>query len=181
MKLLTIQQHLTDKQLSKQLNDAKGTNDFERWQMLYLIQVGGLNNAGQIGTAVGVSKHTVYQLVRAYNKKGIKAVSKKPKGGRRRSLLSIEQEMSLMEELKKMAQLGQIHSAQAVRKHVEARVGNKVSDDYLWDLFNRHSWKKKMPRPRHPKSDKAIQTRFKKNSPNYWSPPDQISQKIKDL
>src|SRR5262249_5625951 len=151
-----------------------GTGDFVRWQMLYLIQVARLYNAEQIGTAVGVSKHTVYQLVRSYNKKGIEAIAKKPKGGRRRSLLTIDKEMLLMEELKKMAQSGQIHSVAAIRKHVETKVGSKVSDDYLWDLFNRHGWKKKMPRPRHPKSDKATQTKFKKNFPSYWSPPETV-------
>ena len=54
MKLLTIRCHLTDKQLLKHLNDAKGTDDFDRWQMIYLIQIAGLNNAEQIGTVVGV-------------------------------------------------------------------------------------------------------------------------------
>src|SRR5690349_15874688 len=122
MKVLVIQHHLTDKQLLNHLNTAKGTDDFVRWQMLYLIQVAGLNNAEQIGTAVGVSKHTVYQLVRSYNKRGIEAIAKKPKGGRRRSLLSIDDEVSLMEELKKMAQSGQIHSVAAIRKHVETKV-----------------------------------------------------------
>ena len=148
--------------------------------MLYLIQVASINNAEQIGAAIGVSKHTVYQLIRAYNKRGIAAVGKKQKGGRRRSLLSIDQEIALMEELKQMAQSGQIYSAAAIRKHVEAKVGSKVSDDYLWDLFNRHGWKKKMPRPRHPKSDKATQRKFKKNSRNYWSPPDSVMEKTKD-
>jgi transposase len=180
MKVLVIQHHLTDKQLLNHLNTAKGTDDFVRWQMLYLIQVAGLNNAEQIGTAVGVSKHTVYQLVRSYNKRGIEAIAKKPKGGRRRSLLSIDDEVSLMEELKKMAQSGQIHSVAAIRKHVETKVGNKVSDDYLWDLFNRHGWKKKMPRPRHPKSDKATQTKFKKNFPSYWNPPKQTMKVTED-
>ena len=180
MKLLCIKPHLQDKQLSKRLNDAKGTDDFARWQMLYLIQIGGLKNAGQIGTAVGVSKHTVYQLIRAYNKRGVEAVAKKQKGGRRRSLLSVDEEIALMEELKKKAESGQIHSAAAIRKHVESKVGNEVSDDYLWDLFNRHGWKKKMPRPHHPKSDKAAQKKFKKNSPSYWSSPEPMVQKMKD-
>ncbi len=79
-----------------------------------------------MGTAVGVSRHTVYRLVRAYNKRGAEAVAKKDKGGRRRSLLSIDQEMALMEELTKMAESGQIHSVGAIRKHVEAKVGNKA-------------------------------------------------------
>jgi len=63
---------------------------------------------------------------------------------------------------------------------VETKVGNKVSDDYLWDLFNRHGWKKKMPRPRHPKSDKATQTKFKKNFPSYWNPPKQTMKVTED-
>jgi transposase len=180
MKLLVIKRHLSDKQLCKHLSDAKGTDDFERWQMLYLIQVGGLNNAEQIGTVMGVSRHTVYQLVRSYNKKGFEAVAKKVKGGRRRSLLSLEDEIALMKQLEQRAMEGQIYSAQSVRQYVEGKTGCKVSDDYLWDLFNRHGWKKKMPRPRHPKSDKAIQTKFKKNYPNYWSPPAQSNPLIKD-
>ena len=34
---------------------------------LCFIKVAGLNNAEQIGTAVGISKHTVYELVSSLN------------------------------------------------------------------------------------------------------------------
>ena len=57
-----------------------------------------------------------------------------------------------------------------IRKVVEKKVGQSVSDDYLWDLFKRHNWKKKAPRPQHPKKQQAKQEEFKKNSPSFWSP-----------
>lgn len=45
-----------------------------------------------------------------------------------------------------------------------------MSDDYIWDLFKRHNWKKKMPRPEHPKKNKMAQEEFKENSLKYWQP-----------
>ena len=57
-----------------------------------------------------------------------------------------------------------------IRALVGAKVGKGkgVSDDYLWDLLKRNGWKKKMPRPHHPKRNQAEQQEFKKNSPGVW-------------
>jgi transposase len=46
----------------------------------------------------------------------------------------------------------------------------EVSDDYIWDMFKRHGWSKKVPRKSHPQADKAKQEEYKKNSRNYWLP-----------
>lgn len=72
----------------------------------------------------------------------LQGVARKPKGGRRRSLLTMEEEVSIMKELEQKAVQGQIYSAQSVREHVEIKTKCKVSGDYLWDLFNRDGWKK---------------------------------------
>jgi len=76
----------------------------------------------------------------------------------------------MMKALEKEAQAGKIITMNDIRKVVEKKVGQSVSDDYLWDLFKRHNWKKKAPRPQHPKKQQAKQEEFKKNSPNFWSP-----------
>jgi transposase len=58
-----------------------------------------------------------------------------------------------------------------VAKHVceltEKKLGKSVSEDYIWDLFKRHNWTKKMPRPEHSNKNKEAIEEFKKNSPKY--------------
>ncbi|MEJ0101233.1 MAG: winged helix-turn-helix domain-containing protein [Bacteroidota bacterium] len=64
-----------------------------------------------------------------------------------------------------------IKTANDIRLAVERKAGKPVSDDYLWDLLHRNGWKKKMPRPHHPKRSIEQQADFKKNSPKSWNPP----------
>ena len=45
----------------------------------------------------------------------------------------------------------------------------KVSDDYIWDMFKRHKWSKKVPRQSHPQADKAAQEEFKKTPGKFGS------------
>ncbi|MBX3240327.1 MAG: winged helix-turn-helix domain-containing protein [Chitinophagaceae bacterium] len=90
--------------------------------------------------------------------------------GRRRFLLSVEEEAGLFNGFEQKAAQGLIKTANDIRAIVETKVGKKVSYDYLWDLLNRNGWKKKMPRPHHPKRNIAEQQAFKKNSPTIWLP-----------
>jgi transposase len=65
---------------------------------------------------------------------------------------------------------GDILTFRHIKKQVESRVSKEVSNDYIWDLFSRHGWKKKTPRQHHPKADKAAQEEFKKNFTKMWLP-----------
>ena len=65
---------------------------------------------------------------------------------------------------------GSILTFRHIKETVEKKVGKKVSDDYIWDLFSRHGWSKKVPRQHHPKADKAAQEEYKKNSKKIWMP-----------
>ena len=76
----------------------------------------------------------------------------------------------MLNELKQNAKEGKILVAKHIKKVIEAKIGKQVSDDYIWDLFNRHNWKKKKPRPQHPKKDIEAQEALKKNSQKYWQP-----------
>lgn len=87
--------------------------------------------------------------------------------------MSFEDEEKMMKGLKIKAKDGKVLVAKHIRKIVELKVGKAVSDDYIWDLFKRHNWKKKMTRPEQPKKNKANQEEFKKNSQKYWHPPKQ--------
>lgn len=170
MRTLELVNHLTDVQLKERLSAASGKPEFSRWQILYMVQVAGIHSASVISPLVDLSLSSVYKIVEQYNKFGVAGIRYTPRGGRRRSLLSLSEESEILSTIEQKAGKGLIKAARDIRAIVEAKVGKSVSDDYLWDLLNRNGWKKKMPRPHHPKRNIAEQQELKKNSPTVWQP-----------
>jgi transposase len=170
MRSLQVVNHLTNTEVQKNLSSSRGTPDHNRWQIIYLIQVGNMHAAELLAPLVNLSVHSIYKIVESYNHTGAKALVYKQKGGRRRSLLSLNEEAMLFASLESLASKGLIKTANDIRIVVERKAGKPVSDDYLWDLLHRNGWKKKMPRPHHPKRSIEEQTDFKKNSPKSWNP-----------
>jgi len=170
MRSLQVSPHCSNSVVRKNLSDSRDSCSHSRWQIIYLIQVGNLHSAELIAPLVNLSVHSIYKIVEGYNQQGAPALIAKQKGGRRRSLLSVEEEAALFVSLENLALKGLIKTANDIRGVVEKKVGKPVSDDYLWDLLHRNDWKKKMPRPHHPKRSLEQQADFKKNSPKSWLP-----------
>ena len=170
MRTLQLVNHLTNAQLKERLSLSAGKPEFSRWQILYMVQVGKIHSAAIISPLINLSKPSIYKIVEQYNKLGVEGIKYRLRGGRRRSLLSVEDEASLLNAIEQKASKGLIKTANDIRDIVEAKVGKAVSDDFLWDLLNRNGWKKKMPRPHHPKRNTSEQQEFKKNSPTVWIP-----------
>ena len=53
-----------------------------------------------------------------------------------------------------------------VKAAYEEVLGRKVPKSKVYRMLARHGWRKVMPRPRHPKTDAAIQAEFKKTGEN---------------
>jgi len=169
MKRFNLQGHLSKTDLKQRMEKAVSLKEYKRWQCLYMVSSYDVD-ASFISDVTGLSIHTVYKLVSSYNAHGQTAVLLTGAGGRRRSLLSIEEEEYMMESLSKQASEGLILHAKDIKRVVEKKVGQIVSEDYLWDLLSRHKWVKQSPRPEHPQKDKAAQQEFKKNSKKTWKP-----------
>ncbi len=170
MRCLQVAGHFTNTELQHKLSLSRGTASYTRWQIIYLIQAGNMHSAELLSPVVNLSVHSIYKIVEGYNLVGGSALICKPKGGRRRYLLSLDEEATLFTSLEQRAAKGLIKTANDIRSIVEKKVGREVSDDYLWDLLNRNGWKKKMPRPHHPRRSIEEQEAFKKNSPKNWRP-----------
>lgn len=168
MRTLQLVNHLTDTELKERLSTMVGKPEFSRWQILYMVQVAKIHSAAIISPLVNLSKPSIYKIVEQYNKAGVAGVKYTSRGGRRRSLLTVSEEAELLDSIEQKAAKGLVKTANDLRALVEAKVGRPVSDDYLWDLLNRNGWKKKMPRPHHPKRNASEQQEFKKNSPTVW-------------
>ncbi len=134
------------------------------------MQIAGIHSATVISPLVNLSKSSIFKIVEQYNKTGAASIKYTLRGGRRRSLLSPSDELALLDTIEQKAANGLIKTANDIRVVVEAKVGRAESDHYLWDLLNRNGWKKKMPRPHHPKRNIMEQLEFKKNSPTVWTP-----------
>jgi transposase len=172
MRILRLEPHLTTSELSSKLSGSIKSYQRIYWQILLSVSFNPNKKAEEYALFLGVTKSKVYKVVEQYNKIGADFTDHINWGGRRlaTSLMSFEDEEKMMNDLKLKATEGKILVAKHIKKVIEKKVGKQVSDDYIWDLFKRHNWKKKMPRPEHPKRNKTAQEEFKKNSLKYWQP-----------
>jgi transposase len=172
MRYLQLKDHLSNKEMSLRLQSQSDLRLFKYWQILYCISSNPGKRAEEYASLLGTDSSKVYRIVQLYNREGASFCDKLVWGGRREALthLTLPEEALLMEGLKQKATSGHIITMNDIRSAVEQKTGHSVSDDYLWDLFKRHGWKKKVPRPQHPKKNAAEQKAFKKNSLNCWSP-----------
>ena len=123
---------------------------------------------------LGITPDKVYKTVEKYNKHGVKFKEGVQWGGRReeRCLMSMEEERDFLKSIEVDALKGEIINYRQIKSKIEVRINREVSDDYVWDLFKRHKWTKKVPRKCHPKASVSAREEYKKNSPNYWMPGD---------
>ena len=172
MKRLSIVPHFTDESLAEIMNAQSAVRSFKDWQIIYFMQTNPGKQIKEIAQMLCVSRSKILRSVQLYNQFGENWRPCVQLGGRRESRchLSLEDEKLLMQSLENDALTGKFLTFKHIKHHVEDRVGKEVSDDYIWDLFSRHGWKKKVPRPYHPKADQQAQDEYKKNSLKIWRP-----------
>ena len=168
MRTLTITHEVPIEELKSRMKTAKTPSDYKRWQIIHLISCYSVD-AEYLADITGYSKANIYSIVQQFNN-CLGDISIKAKGGRRRELMTLDEEKDLMKGLEDKALKGQILSYKDIKKIIETKLNKEVSDDFLWDLFRRNGWTKHSPRPQHPKKDKEKQDEFKKNSKTIWMP-----------
>jgi transposase len=172
MRVLKIEPHMSETDLKKALFSKQSINDFKDWQIIFSIHSNPGKKASEIATILCITENKVYKTVQKYNRLGTFWKSGAKRGGRRqaRCYLTTEEEIQLMKSLEEDALSGNILIFRHIKERIEGFVGKEVSDDYIWDLFSRHDWSKKVPRKQHPKADKVAQEEYKKNSTKIWLP-----------
>ena len=172
MKKLQLKQHLTTSELSSKFMFCTNLYHRNYWQILLSVSFNPNKKAEEYAQFLGIKKSKVYRIVELYNNQGAGFTDNLKWGGRRdeTSYLTFEEEKILMEKIRSRAISGHILTAKDLIFEIEDKLNKKVSDDYVWDLLKRHNWKKKAPRPIHPKHNQEFQDEFKKNSQKYWSP-----------
>lgn len=173
MQVLQTVPYLTNDELRAKLKEQKDVFKFQNWQIILSVQLNKGKSAKEFAQMLGVNVHKIYRIIESYNKNGVDWDKDKKWGGRReaRAYLSIDEEKQLLNDIREKALKGEIITVFDIKLLVEKKIGHEVSDDYLWDLLKRHNWKKRIPRPKHPKTDTEAQEEFKKNLEKTWLPP----------
>ena len=89
-------------------------------------------------------------------------------GGRRRALMSVEQERRFLAPWVEQASRGEMLVVSPVRAALAQALGRRVSASVVYRLLARHGWRKVAPDTRHPKSDPQVQEAWKTNSRTRW-------------
>ncbi|MDR2145001.1 MAG: winged helix-turn-helix domain-containing protein [Tannerella sp.] len=172
MRVLKVEPHLSERALKSIVNSQKSVRDFRDWQIIYSVQANPGKKASEIAEILCITKDKVYKTVEKYNRLGSSWKRGGHWGGRRESrcIMPRERERVFLQGVEGDALAGQIITYQQIKTKLEIQMDRKVSDDYIWDMFRRHGWTKKVPRPAHPKADEAAREEYKKNFRKIWQP-----------
>jgi transposase len=132
----------------------------ERIQMV-LLRESGMTQP-KIAEVMGVSLSTVNRAHMLYDEGGVKALKPKPIGGRQRENMTLPQEKALLADFAKAAGAGELLNIHDLKAAYEKAIGHATSNSTVYNLLDRHGWRKLMPRPFHPKRNRAAQSTFKK-------------------
>jgi transposase len=114
---------------------------------------------------VGLSRDRVCVLrrqFRADDRQGVDA--RERRGGRRRELMSVTQEVSFLAPWAEKAESGGVLVVPPMHAALEQVVGHKVPKSTVYRMLARHGWRKIAPDTRHPNVDFEAQGLFQKTS-----------------
>ena len=150
----------------RQLKTALHWNipDLQRQRIRMVLLREGNMTQPAIAAAMGVSLSTVNRAHMAYDQGGIKALKPKPCGGRQRQNMTMAAEQALLARFAKAAGAGEMLNVHDLKSAYEQAIGHPTSNSTIYNLLDRHRWRKLMPRPFHPQRDVAAQNDFKKNA-----------------
>jgi transposase len=125
----------------------------------------------QTASALGVGRATVPRLQAGFRRRGdVGGGTRKGWGGRRRTLMSEEEEREFLRPWAEQALAGGVLVLSPIRAALSQRLGRKVATSVVYRFLARHGWRKVAPDTRHPKNDPQVQEAWKKNFPKIWRP-----------
>lgn len=120
--------------------------EFQRFLCVWL-RVERALTPDQIAKTLGWHVHTVRATQQEFIHHGIEAIREKPRGGRLRAAMTLEEEAEFLDNFAAIAGEGSPLVTQDIRQALEARLGRSVAKSTVYTLLARHGWRKVVPRP----------------------------------
>ena len=162
----------TIRQARALVSTATSVDELRAAQAVLLAVDHHLNRA-QVATLLGVAAATVGRLRQHARKPAAqkKTGRRGSWGGRRRCLMTLEDEMAFLEPWMQQAQTAGMLIVGPLQAALAQKLGRKIRPSVAYRMLARHGWRKLTPDTRHPKSDPAKQEDWKKNSRRWWPKP----------
>lgn len=161
-KILTLENHLTKKQLRRKYLSCQHSQEKKRWQALSLMAEGKV--ARTVATELGMSADWISKTVHRYNEGGVEGVKNKSKNEGSKTL-SEEQ----VKELETALESGKtaderLWSAAQIKRWVVEKTGVEMHRTTAWRMFAKLNFTQQVPRPAHEeRASEAEQNEFKKS------------------
>jgi len=141
-------------------------NKFKRDKQLNLYRkmevldyaVKGLSNK-EISELTDYTVQRVSSLIRIYLETGISYFTEEHRKGGNRRLLTLEEEVKIIEKYRKDAINGKVITLNEMKEDYDKARGKVVPISTFYYFLKRHEWRRVMPRGQHPKkaSDEVIE------------------------
>jgi len=165
--------HIDSKLVSKAQTVILQTTDIRHLKAAQAVLLPALagTTLEQTASLLGVGRASVHRLQQQF-RQSLQTSAFPPRkwGGRRRALLSWEEEETFLAPWVERARQAGVLVVSPLRAGLAEKLGRKIAPSVVYRLLARHGWRKVAPDTRHPKSDPATQAEWKKNSPKRWQP-----------
>lgn len=152
----------------KLVREAKTPHEIRTGLSILIPSRYAVTNA-EAADILGVGVATVVRMQKRIRDQIAGAPAKKKSwGGRRRQLLSVEEEKAFLAPWVEKAEKGGVLVVPPLHEALEKELGQKVAESTVYRMLYRHGWRKIAPDTCHPKKDPDAQDDFKKNSRKRW-------------
>lgn len=118
-----------------------------------------------IAEVFGVSLATVNRMQKEIRERASgRTRPKRSWGGRRRQLMSIEEEKAFLDRWAEQAERGGVLVVPPIHAALEEKLGRPVAKSTVYRMLARHGWRKVEPDTCHPKRNVEAQEAFKKGA-----------------
>jgi transposase len=153
--------HFSEEQIAElEIAKTKNKNKNVDKRLEALLRRARNESRQSISEKTGFTKQWITAITSTYHKNGLESIVGNHYKANHRNL-SFEQEAELLKEFEEQAQKGQLVSIDEIKRAYEERIGRSIekSHSHIYQLLERHGFRKVMPRSRHPKkaSPEAIE------------------------
>ena len=161
-KRISIATHLTVSELEQLYRQAREGTESRQYQIIWLLAQG--KKTEEVEQITGYSRTWIYALVKRYNEFGIAGIGDhRSQNQGSKPLIGDVEQAQLWQVLQGNAPDGGLWNGRKVADWLTSVTGKQISRQRGWEILRQMTFRLRVPRPSHTKSDLLEQLAWKKN------------------